>query len=365
MKRIFFILLAITALIAYFINSDRKSYLIASSLPLEGIMKNIGTSVKMGTFVSYKFCHKHMDKKLKYIFKDDKYEPQLTYDNIMQLYKLDSFLFYGIVGTPTVKKILPFLNSHSIYLYAPFTGAMFLRKDKYVLNFRASYKDELKHIISYLLSKNIKKISVFYQNDEYGNQIYFYTYEILKKHGIKLTSTGTYRRNTFIIDSAINEIFSSKPQAIIMGSTSEVSAMFIKKYRKKDKNVIFCTISFVNPDALIQYLKNSKNIIFSEVVPYYKDNKIPVARAFLREFKMLYPNKKPSFFAFEAYLANKILLRAFKKLSFPYTPGHLIDIIKHTPRNYLKGITIDYKNNQLLNETYLFVYKNGKFKELK
>jgi hypothetical protein len=100
-------------------------------------------------------------------------------------------------------------------------------------------------------------------------------------------------------------------------------------------------------------------------VPYYNDKKIKEAVLFKKELKKLYPGKKPNFFAFEAYLANKILLRAFKKLTFPYTPAHLADIIKHTPENYLKGIKTVYKNGQLLNKTYLYIYKNGKFKEVK
>ncbi|GAB6045698.1 ABC transporter substrate-binding protein [Caminibacter profundus] len=362
MKKIFFSTIILTIFITvYYYKSAKKEYLIVSSLPLSGIMKNTGNSVKLGT-LSAKF---QMDvENVHYIFKDDKYEPKLTVENIKKIYNKAPFLLYGIVGTPTVKEILPFLNSYSLYLYAPFTGAEFLRKNKYILNFRASYKDEIKHIIDYLIKHKITKIAVFYQDDAYGNEIYFYTYKILKQKNINLLAIGTYKRNTFFIDSALSEIYNAKPQAIIMGSTSKVSAMFIKKYRKLDKNVKFCTISFVNPDALIKLLKNKDNIIFSEVVPYY-DSDIKEAKEFKKAFSKYFPNKKPSFFAFEAYLANKVLLRALLKLDFPYTPSHLIDIIKKTPKNFLDGITIEYKNNQLLNKTYLFIYKNNKFKEIK
>jgi ABC-type branched-subunit amino acid transport system substrate-binding protein len=342
---------------------EKNTYLIGSSLPLKGIMSEMGDSVKLGTEVSFENYGDGLKNKIKYVFLDDKYEPKLTIENIKQLYKKNVFLLYGIVGTPTVKAILPFLNDNSIFLYAPFTGAEFLRKNRNVINFRASYKDEINKIVNYLIKNHIKKIAVFYQNDEYGNEIYFHTYEILKKHNLNLNGVGTYKRNTFFITSALNEISKNRPQAIIMGSTSKVSALFIEKYRKIDKNAVFCTISFVNPDSLIKIVKNKKNIIFSEVVPYYADKNIKEAILFNMYLKKI--NKKPSFFAFEAYLANKILLRAFEELSFPYTPSHLVKIIKNTPQDFLKGIKIEYRNHQLLNKTYLFKYENDKFKEIK
>lgn len=364
-KKILTFLLLIFVLIVYILNNAKKEYLIGSSLPLKGIMNEMGNSVKLGTEVSFKIYGDGFEKKIKYVFLDDKYEPKLTKENIKTLYKKGVFLLYGIVGTPTVKEILPFLNDNSIFLYAPFTGAEFLRRNKYVINFRASYKDEIKKIINYLIKRKITKIAVFYQNDEYGNEIYYHTYEVLKNKNLTLSAVGTYKRNTFFITSALNEISHNKPQAIIMGSTSKVSAMFIEKYRKIDPNAVFCTISFVNPDSLVKLLKKTDNIIFSEVVPYYNDPSIKEAVLFKEDLKKLFPNQQPSFFAFEAYLANKILLRAFERLTFPYSPSHLVNIIKNTPKNFLKGISIKYKNNQLLNKTYLFEYNNHSFKELR
>ena len=349
-------------MLVYFIMSWKKEYLIGTSLPLEGIMKEMGDSVKIGTkTASFKFN----EKNVKYLFLDDKYEPKLTKDNILSLYEKNVFLLYGIVGTPTVKNILTFLEEKGLFLYAPFSGAEFLRKNKNVVNFRASYKDEIKKIVKFLVKRNIKRIAVFYQNDEYGNEIYYRTYEVLKDKNITLCAVGTYKRNTFFITSALNEISKKRPQAIIMASTSKVSALFIEKYRKINPHTVFCTISFVNPDSLVKILKNTDNIIFSEVVPYYYDEKIKEASLFTEKLKKRYPQEKPTFFAFEAYLANKVLLNAFTKLTFPHTPSHLIDIIKNTKSDFLNGIKLKYKNNQLMNKTYLFVYEDGKFKELK
>ena len=350
MKKLLFFLMIIGLSIIWF--WPPKEYLIVSSLPLKGIMRNMGISIKEGANIVKEEVY---FKKIKYLFLDDRYEPSLTFENIKKVYETKHpFLLYGIVGTPTVKKILPFMNEHSLYLYAPFSGAEFLRKEKNVINFRASYKDEIKHIISYLLKRNIKKISVFYQDDAYGYEIYTHTYEVLKEHHLKISSIGDYKRNTYFIDYAIKQILKTKPQAIIIGGTANVSAMFIKKVKKLDKNVIFCMISFVDAEKLIKQIKDYKNIIFSEVVPFYQD--IKIGKIYAQRAK------NPSFFGFEAYLTNYILLKAFKKLSFPYTPLHLIYLIKHS---FIKGFNLKYYNHQLMHKTYLFIYKNNTFKEIK
>ena len=48
------------------------------------------------------------DKKIVLKVLDDKYEPDLTYENINKLSKDDILAFYGIVGTPTNKEFFLF-----------------------------------------------------------------------------------------------------------------------------------------------------------------------------------------------------------------------------------------------------------------
>jgi len=81
-KKILTFLLLIFVLIVYILNNAKKEYLIGSSLPLKGIMNEMGNSVKLGTEVSFKIYGDGFEKKIKYVFLDDKYEPKLTKENI-------------------------------------------------------------------------------------------------------------------------------------------------------------------------------------------------------------------------------------------------------------------------------------------
>ena len=65
------------------------------------------------------------DKKIVLKVLDDKYEPDLTYENINKLSKDDILAFYGIVGTPTNKRVLPILEDSGMVYFSPFSGAQF------------------------------------------------------------------------------------------------------------------------------------------------------------------------------------------------------------------------------------------------
>lgn len=81
----------------------------------------------------------------------------------------------------------------------PFTGADFLRdkKEKYVINLRTSYENEIKALIKYLRENyKTKRFSVFYQNDSYGKVGLDAVKKTLKKYDLEIISEGRYRRNT-------------------------------------------------------------------------------------------------------------------------------------------------------------------------
>ena len=81
-----------------------------------------------------------------------------------------------------------------------------------------------------------------------------------------------------------------------------------------------------------------------------------------------YAKGKPlGFISFEAFLASKVLVNQISKLENKdsLTRKNLLKSIKKAPKNLLYEIEMDFKNNQLLNKTYLFEYKNSSFEEIK
>lgn len=344
------------------------------SLPQTGIMKELGKDVFIGAHTYFSYAnemHLVTNKELKLITYDDKYEPELTFENIQKLlFKDKVFSLFGFVGTPTVKNILPLLDETKIPFIAPFTGASFLRdknRDN-IVNFRSSYKQEIDKTIDYLYKiKNIKKFAVFYQNDDYGEEGYVSLLEALKKRRLKLMGEGTYKRNTLSIKHAFHEIKTKQPEAIILIGAYKANALFIKK-AKNDltlKNTTFCNISFSDADEMIKELDfETNNILFSQVVPSYTNKEIDVILEYKKLMKKYYKNEPLSFISLESFLAAKTIVNALVNINGSITRNKFLNEIKSLPTKQLGDLDTKYKNTQLLNSVYLFEYKDSKFKEV-
>lgn len=355
-----------------------KTLIVGASLPNTGIIKSWGESVSNGVNAYFSYANDNnliKNKKIEFLVYDDKYEPELTYENTQKLvYENKVFALFGFVGTPTIKKVLPILYDENIPFFSAFSGASFLRnnKNQNFINFRSSYDQEIDNLINYLNDeKKLNKIAVFYQNDDYGEEGYISLLNLLKNKNLKLVAEGSYKRNTLSINHAFNEIKDAKPEVIFMIGAYKTNSLFIKKAKENEnlKNVIFCNISFGDANSMVKELENlnttSENIIFSQVVPSYTNTSIPVINEYQNLMKKYYPKEELGFISLEAFLSSKILVNAISRINGEITREKLILTLKTTPNNLLEGIPLEYKNSQLLNKTFLFEYKNNEFIEIK
>lgn len=369
----------IVFLLYFFLKEDKYSQnniQIASSMPLSGLMEPWGNAIFDATKSYFSYSNENNLIKNRIIelkALDDKYEPDLTYENIEKLKKQNIFAFFGMVGTPTIKRVLPTIYDEDILFFSPFSGASFLQDDSFktLINFRASYKQELEHLINYLISKNLKNIAIFYQNDDFGEEGYISSLEIIKKQNLNLVSIGSYKRNTLSIEHAFNEIKQSKPEAIIMIGAHKANSFFIQKAKNDEllKSTIFCNISFSDANSIVNELKASntstQNIIFSQVVPNYDDKNLKIVQEYQEIMKKYSPNSKLGFISFEGFLASKVLVDAIRRSEENLIKSEFLQALKNTPNNLLYEINIEYNQKKLLNQTYLFEYVDDSFKEIK
>ena len=354
-----------------------QTLVVGASLPNTGIIKSWGNAVKTGVNAYFSYANENnliKDKKIEFLVYDDKYEPELTYENTQKLiYEDKIFALFGYVGTPTVKRVLPILYDENIPFFSAFSGASFLRDEtnKNFINFRASYKQEIETLINYLKEeKRLNKIAVFYQNDDYGEEGYISLVNSLQQKNLKLVAEGSYKRNTLSINHAFTKIKDAKPEVIFMIGAYKTNSLFIKRAKENEnlKDVIFCNISFGDANSMVKELENlnsnTKNLIFSQIVPSYANINIPIAKEYQELMKKYYPQEELGFLSFEAFLSSKILVNAISKMKGGITREKFLYMLKATPKNLLEGITLDYNKTQLSNHVYLFEYKNNQFIEI-
>jgi ABC-type branched-subunit amino acid transport system substrate-binding protein len=354
---------------------NQESILLGTSLPKDGIIQEWGKSVLTGANSYFKYANENNildDKKVHLLSYDDKYEPDLTYLNTKRLILEDNvFALFGFVGTPTVKKILPLIENTKIPFVAPFTGAGFLRTNNHsnIINIRSSYQEEIYKIVKYLNNqKGITNFAVFYQNDDYGEEVYSSLLKVLRVNQLKLVSEGSYKRNTLSISHALHAMKNKDIGAIIMIGAYKANALFIKKAREIDnlKDTIFATVSFGDANAMIKELNyESKNLIFSQVVPSYDDTTLEIAKEYRKIYSHYYPKNDFSFISFESFIAAKAVIKSLEKTKDNLTRVNFIDSLKSLNKNDIKDLDLEFRNHQLLNKAYLYKYEDSKFKEIK
>jgi branched-chain amino acid transport system substrate-binding protein len=254
-------------------------------------------------------------RKIQLVTRDDQYESKLAAENTRKLIEEDkAFALIGYVGTPTSAASLPIFTEAKVPFIGPFTGAELLRAppNRYIFNVRASYFDETDKIVEQLLTVGMKRFSIFYQNDAYGQAGLAGMERAVKTRGGEIVARATVERNTVEVSKAVAEIGPKSPDAIVMISAYKSIAAFVRAMKKSGYNGQFHNVSFVGSKALSDELgADGQGVVISQVVPFPWSQAIPV----IREFTELAAKSKTdvNFSSVEGYLVAKVFAEGLKR----------------------------------------------------
>lgn len=327
---------------------------------------------------------------------DDGYNPAPTVENTMNLVEGDDVsLLFDYVGTPTVTRILPLLKKYNtrgpVFLFFPFSGAQPQREypyGQYVFNLRASYRQELEALVSYLISKGRSRIGVFYQIDAYGRSGWEGVQRSLAKHNRRMVGEATYYRGT-TYDSSMKEqvkiLRSSSPDAIVSVGAYQACAAFIRDARDAGLNVPIANVSFVDSENQLKLLLKTgkekgrdytRNLINSQVVPSYEETDLPAVQEYRRLMstynhmpprelmKEDYSPHKFSPVSLEGFLNAKMLVEILRRLG-PGVSTSRIKPVVESIHDYDIGINVPVnfgpERHQGLDVVFLTTVEDGKF----
>ncbi len=288
---------------------------LGQSCALSGPAKNLGLEMRAGLLAAFSQINDNggiRGQEIILLSRDDGYEPDRAVKNTNSLiYDDQVFALIGAVGTPTSMAVAPIINDSRIPFFAPFTGAEFLRNpfQKYVINVRASYFQEMEKLASYLIDqRKVSRIACFYQNDSYGFAGLKGIEIALAKRGMKLVSKGSYERNTVAVMGGLKDICREKPEAIVLVGAYSACAEFIKLSKNRSgRKVLYCNISFVGTESLQEALGGyGEDVIVSQVVPSPYDVEIPLVQEFLKAMKKYQHDSAISFTSLEGYIAGTL-----------------------------------------------------------
>lgn len=244
------------------------------SVALTGPASEIGKQLALGSKIYFEQINKlggiH-GALIELDVRDDGYEPNHTVNNTrFFIYDKKVHALFGYMGTPTTTAIKSMLEHTQIPLLMPYTGAAFLREKPAfkVFNLRASYLDEAKEQISYLVDElGHSKIALLIQADEFGITLQKSLTAALRMRGLKPQVVGRFRRNTNEVEKALKLIGNSEATAVAMVGTYEPLSHFILLSQKQNKQFAFTTVSFVSSEDLLNKLTQPSQLMVTEVVP--------------------------------------------------------------------------------------------------
>jgi branched-chain amino acid transport system substrate-binding protein len=209
-----------------------------------------------------------------------------------------------------------------------------------------------------------KKISVFYQNDAYGEAGRKGTELALTKRAMKIHSNGTVERNTLKVEEAVKTIHSSEPDAIVMVGAYAACAEFIRQMKKAGSGATFYNVSFVGSKALADALgTEGSGVAISQVVPFPWASSVPV----VKEYQALAKKAGYSdynFSAMEGFLTAKVMVEGLRRAGKNPTREGLVDALERMNDVDLGGFYVSYSPQNHAGSKFVdltIIGRNGKF----
>jgi ABC-type branched-subunit amino acid transport system substrate-binding protein len=228
---------------------------------------------------------------------DDGYEVSNATENMMQFILQDHV--FGVIGSggrKTAEALVDIASEYKVPFIGALSGAKFLRwpfKEE-VINIRASYIDETAMMVKYLTEDlAFTKVSMFLQDDDYGEAGLEGVDIALRAHGLTVFSQGKFKylygTGEEDVETGLNNIGAAgDPEGCVAFGYYTPVAKFIKLAKARWPELYIMLVSRIGPDkvaSLLNTTESRKNIYISQVVPSPYDEIMSVSAEYHEAIK--------------------------------------------------------------------------------
>ncbi len=209
---------------------------IGGTVPLTGVASAYRT-VGLGASYYFKYVNAHggvNKRKIRYIIKDDQYDPAQTMNKTRELVEQDNvFAIFNSLGTEHNLTTRPYLNAVGVpQLFIGSGGRTFgsdYKQYKWTIGYQPNYLAE-GTIYGREVAKTTPKarMAVLYQNDDYGKDLLNGLKKGLGKRAKQIVSKQSYNADDSDVRSQIATLKSSKANTLMLFATPQFA---IQSYR--------------------------------------------------------------------------------------------------------------------------------------
>lgn len=317
--------------------------------PLTGPNTFMGTQIVRGIELGFKRINdsKKLNYQLSLVPLDDGYEPSRTPSQVSTLindYGVKAML--GSVGTPTNLASLSVLSKYDIPLISPLTGAQSMRTERsspFIFNTRAGYTEEAYYLVNILVNDlgiRPDEVAIFAQKDSYGDAGLASVIEALTDAGLKDSASILqirHQRNSDEVSHSVADVLGvfPTPKAIIMVSTYNTSANFIKRLEDFGISPVFSAFSFTGLEALQTHISDTKaKVLITQTTPSLINSQAPIIKQLKEDMARFGDATPPTTMQLEGYINALIVGQALLPLKNVPTSQEIEDSLKQLAKSY-------------------------------
>ncbi len=239
---------------------------------------------------------------------------------------------------------------------------------KGVVNFVPRYDRELSVLLDFLVKNyHLKTFGFFYQDDEYGREMFKKAQEILQALGVDTCIAIPHVPDEIDFKKQCDLVKAHKVQALGLLSESLITQRFLKQLGAYALSTtqLFAR-SFVADEVFEQFVKKELGLscIYSRVVPDPARSSLPIVqeyRALLDEAGYPYDS-----FSLLGFICTSILCDIMKKVEGPITHQALIAELEKLNNYDYKGLTLtfDPANRQISDRVWLDLQDGSEWREV-
>lgn len=355
-------------------------------MALQGDASGLGQNMKAGLEAAFKGATVQ-GRGIEFTVLNDSYNPPETVEATRKLLAEGVFAMVGNVGTPTASVALPILAEQKVPAVGFYTGAGLLRPGVGdIINFRASYTQEIAAVIDAALRAGVKpdQVCAFVQNDSYGmsgvtgvkvalgkqpgaEAILAKLDQIIAMPGDNparndIGPVGVYARNTLLVRDGYKSLKTweqatgNRCRLVVTVGTYGPIADFMAYARKlKNEPWVITAVSFTGAESLKSEFRKytiRENIIMTQVVPAL-DSPLPIVE---NARKALGDNL--GYISLEGYIAGRMFLAILDKAGNTPTRESFVRAARGQKYD-LGGLKLDFTDDNQGSDFVLLTLLNG------
>jgi len=289
-------------------------------------------------------------RKLQLIALDDAYDPKRTAENTHTLIEQNKvFALIGYTATANLIAAMPIAEAAKVPMFAPLVGTTSFRQkhNRYLFHVRASYQNELSHIVQQLAVIGSDNVAVVYQDSVFGKSNLDTLLPLLEAQKLKVAKTLPMAINATSAADIATQVAQAKAGAIIMIMAGKMSEVLIRDLKASGIGSTVYTISVgvVDAKAAAGRLNGAlRGVVTASIVPSPKLDRYAIVKEYHRALAAS-DAKTDNYTVLEGFIAAKVFTEGLRRAGRTPTREGFITAIEGLGRYDLGDFRVEYGPN--------------------